>query len=625
MKKIQLILLLVVAQTFCLSAQELSEQEISTDVSKVSVFFENAQISRIADAKVKPGKTLLKFVNLSPYIQPKSLQAKVNGGVTVLMVNHQLNYMESLGKSDELIGLEKQYQSVTDEIENEQAHMYVIDEEILFLQQNRNIGGKNQELSVSNLKEASQFYSSRLTTLKLDRIERQKKVTDLNVKRQNIERQVSALSVKKEFPSGEVLISVDSKSEETIHIELSYLVDNAGWFPGYDVRAKSINDPLEITYKANVHQDTKVDWKNVELVLSSNNPTLSGSAPELSTYYLYYGSVPPVYKSVINEVSGIVLDTYGNPLPGANVVVTGTTIGTVADMNGHFSMAVPSGVNSLMFTYIGHVSQEVPIRNSVMNVYLEEEIMALNEIVVTGYNAEYESDDMPLLRSTAPGVQVKKSKSGSLALPTVQQENQTTVEFRIDMPYTIKSDNRNYVVNMTTYEVPATFEYYCVPKIDKDAFLMGYVTDWEKYNLLEGEANIFFEDAYIGKTILDVRYMKDTLNVSLGRDKGVQVNREKIKDLTSQKIIGTKKEESKAWRFSVRNTKAQEIHLVILDQVPVPTLNEIELDVKDLSRGKWNKETGEIRWELDLDSKTNRDVELKYAVKYPKNQNLILE
>lgn len=81
--------------------------------------------------------------------------------------------MDSLGKSDELIGLEKQYQSVTDEIENEQAHMYVIDEEILFLQQNRNIGGKNQELSVSNLKEASQFYSSRLTTLKLDRIERQ--------------------------------------------------------------------------------------------------------------------------------------------------------------------------------------------------------------------------------------------------------------------------------------------------------------------------------------------------------------------------------------------------------------------------------------------------------------------
>jgi len=154
---------------------------------------------------------------------------------------------------------------------------------------------------------------------------------------------------------------------------------------------------------------------------------------------------------------------------------------------------------------------------------------------------------------------------------------------------------------------------------------LGYVTDWEKYNLMEGEANIFFEDAYIGKTILDVRYIKDTLSVSLGRDKSVQVNREKIKDLTSQKLIGAKKEDSKAWRFSVGNNRTQEIHLVLLDQVPVPTLDEIELDVKELSGAIWNKETGEIRWELDMGSKTNQEVELKYAVKYPKYQNLILE
>ena len=70
---------------------------------------------------------------------------------------------------------------------------------------------------------------------------------------------------------------------------------------------------------------------------------------------------------------------------------------------------------------------------------------------------------------------------------------------QIDMPYTIKSDSRNYVVQMTAYEVPASYEYYCVPKIDTDAFLLGYVTDWEKYKLLEGEVNIYFEDTYIGE------------------------------------------------------------------------------------------------------------------------------
>jgi hypothetical protein len=59
------------------------------------------------------------------------------------------------------------------------------------------IGGKNQELSVTNLKEASQFYSTKMTALKLKRIERQKNITDLQEQRQNIASQISAVSVKK--------------------------------------------------------------------------------------------------------------------------------------------------------------------------------------------------------------------------------------------------------------------------------------------------------------------------------------------------------------------------------------------------------------------------------------------
>jgi len=624
MKK--LILLIALVQTLGLSAQEMNEQEISSEVSKVSVFFENAQLIRQKKVTVKPGLTILKFVDLSPYIQAKSVQAKVNGNVTVQMVNHQLNYLDNLEKSAELMKLEASYQSLENEISIEQAHISVIDEEIIFLMENRNIGGKNQELSVANLKEASQFYSARLTALKLERIDRQKSATDLNMKLQNLRKQMNSLSTKKEFPSGEVLITVDSKSQETINVELSYLVDNAGWYPSYDVRAKSIDDPLEIIYKANVHQDTKVDWENVELTFSSNNPGLSGSAPELLTYYLNYGSVPPSYKASINEVSGKVMDSQGHPIPGTNVVVKGSTIGTITDMNGYFSLALPSGANTLMFSYIGYLSQEIPIRQAEITVIMQEDIVSLDEVVVSGYaSADYESEAPAMSRSRKSAPEMKIRGASSLALPTVQLENQTNVEFKIDMPYSVKSDSRNYVVNMTAYEVPAAYEYYCVPKIDTDAFLLGYVTDWEKYKLLEGEANIFFEDTYIGKSILDVRFIKDTLSVSLGRDKGVVVNREKIKDLTSQKLIGAKKEETRAWRISVKNNKSQDIRMILLDQVPVPTLDEIELDLKEVSRGKWNEESGEIKWELELDSKESKDVVLRYSVKYPKYQNLIFD
>lgn len=617
-------------QAFGIFAQQNPEKPINSEVEEVTVFFANAQIARQKSLSVEPGKTILKFQNLSPYINPKSVQAKVEGAVTVLSVNHQLNYLDDLEKSEELSDLETKFKAVEGKMKVEYAHLSVIDEEIVFLQENRKIGGKNQELSVANLKEASAFYSARLTSLKLERIERQNSITRLSEELGKIRRQINMLSTEKEYPGGEILISIDSKTKENIKVNLAYLVDNAGWFPSYDIRAKSVEDPLEIVYKANLHQDTKVDWKGVKLAFSSHNPSLSGKAPELLPYYLNYNSVPPSYKSNINEVSGTIRDTQGNSLPGTSVVVTGTTIGTVADINGNFSLAIPSRATSLTFSFVGFISQEIPIRSGVINVDLQESVVSLDEVVVRGYASDYESEPVSALQGRVSGVNVSRSRNNSktessLAIPTVQLENQTSVEFSIDMPYSVKSDGKNHVVDLTTYEVPADYEYYCVPKLEKDAFLLGYITNWEQYKLLEGEANIFFEGSYIGKSILDVRFISDTLSVSLGRDKSVSVNREKIKDLTSWKFIGNKKEESRAWKITIKNNKTQAIQMVLLDQVPVPTLAELELDIKDLSGGKRNKETGEIRWSLKLKSMESKEVELKYSLKYPKYQSIILE
>jgi uncharacterized protein (TIGR02231 family) len=315
---------------------------------------------------------------------------------------------------------------------------------------------------------------------------------------------------------------------------------------------------------------------------------------------------------------------------GVNVVVTGTTIGTVTDINGYFSIAIPSKASSLNFSFIGYTSQEIPISSRVVNVVLQEELMSLDEVVVTAYGVEGDAELSPALEGRAAGLNVSRPRSkpkaeSSLAIPTVQLENQTSVEFSIDMPYTVNSDSKNHVVDLTTYDVPAYYEYYCIPKVDKDAFLLGYITNWEQYNLLEGEANIFFEDTYIGKSILDVRFISDTLSVSLGRDKSVSVNREKIKDLTSWKFIGNKKEESRAWKISVKNNKTQTINMVLLDQVPVPTIEELELDIKDLSGGKRNEESGEIKWKLKLKPMESKEVDLKYSLKYPKYQSIILD
>lgn len=604
-------------------SQEISEKKIITEVNEVTVFISDAQITRKKAVELKQGITVLKFINLSPFIDAKSIQVKANGDVTVLSVNHQQNYIDKLDKQQELLDLESKFQVLDDKINLEKTYLDILKEELVFLQENRNIGGKNQELSVTNLKEASNFYSTKLTSLKLKEIEINNRLHVLYKSKSDLDNQIKTITSKRDFPNGEILVKVDSKNFTKANFELSYLVGNTGWFPTYDIRAKNVNEPIDVVYKANIKQDTKVDWNNVKLKLSTANPNVSGVAPELKTYFLNYNTLPPSYNLVSNEVRGKVVDEDQLPLPGANVIVKGTTIGTTTDFDGNYSITIPNNASQLVFTYIGYVTQTLPANNPNLNVYLKADMQALDEVVVVGYGSSKRESISKALERRVAGVQIRGASS--LQIPSEQVVKQTTIDFEIDIPYSIKSDNKSYAVDMANYNLPADYKYYCVPKIDKDAFLIANISDWEKYNLLEGEANIFFEDTYIGKTLLDVRYASDTLKISLGRDKNVSVKREKVKNFTTKQLIGSKKEETKVWAIDVKNNKKQKIDMIIFDQVPVSTLEEIKVDILDITGAKHNLETGEIKWDFSINPNELKKFELKYSVKYPKNRNLVIE
>ncbi|HET6555739.1 MAG TPA: mucoidy inhibitor MuiA family protein [Prolixibacteraceae bacterium] len=627
MKTILTILLSLIFSNLLFS-QEVKTEEIKSEVNEVTVFIEGAQVIRKKSINIAQGKSILKFINLSPFIDPKSVQVKVDGEITVLSVNHQQNYLDKMVKPKELQELEKSLKDVEYKIKQETAYQSIIHAELLFLEENRAIGGKNEQITVTNLQQVADFYSNKVTALKLKEIERYNTIENLNKEKASIENQIQTLTSKKEFPAGEILVKVDASKNGTYPFEISYVVANAGWFPSYDIRANTINEPVHLIYKANVKQDTKEDWNNVKLRFSSSDPNVSGVAPTLKTYFLDYNTLPPSYKLSSNAITGRVTDTQGNPLVATNVVVKGTTIGTVADMEGNYSITIPNNASELTYSFIGYESQTLPIRGNVMNVVLKESNVTLNEVMIIG-NTSMSPLREDALQGRLSGIsadkRVKIRGTSSLAIPTAQVENQTTVHFEIKTPYTVKSDNKNYTVDIEAYDLPANYQYYSVPKIDKDAFLIAHIIDWEKYSLLEGEANVFFENTYVGKTLLDVRYASDTLEISLGRDKKVSVNREKIKDFTTKQFIGNKKEETRTWKTTIKNNKSQEINMIVLDQVPVSTAEDIEVSLLDMTGAKHDLESGEIKWEFKLTPGDKKEFDLKYSIKYPKYRNLVIE
>ena len=212
------------------------------------------------------------------------------------------------------------------------------------------------------------------------------------------------------------------------------------------------------------------------------------------------------------------------------------------------------------------------------------------------------------------------SQSTSDFVTTVQTSLNT--EFEIGLPYTVLSATKPTLVDVRNYEMKADYEYAVAPKLDQDAFLLAKATGWEEFSLLPGEANVFFEGTFVGKSYIDPNNIKDTLSVSLGRDKRIVVKREKLKDFTTRKAIGANQRDSYAWEVSVRNTKNEAVKITVEDQVPVSQNSQIEVTVSDVSGARYNKETGKLIWNMVLQPNETKKVVFKYEVKYPKDKQI---
>ena len=136
-----------------------------------------------------------------------------------------------------------------------------------------------------------------------------------------------------------------------------------------------------------------------------------------------------------------------------------------------------------LFSFIGYNTIERSLGSeSEIDVQLAPDVSELSEVVVTGYG--YSGDSSPADNIRIRGAaSAQKMKRVQVATEVIRQTN---VEFKLDEPFSIKSDGEVRATDMVEYELAAIYEYYCVPKLEEDAFLTAKILDWDQYNCLEG-------------------------------------------------------------------------------------------------------------------------------------------
>jgi uncharacterized protein (TIGR02231 family) len=206
-----------------------------------------------------------------------------------------------------------------------------------------------------------------------------------------------------------------------------------------------------------------------------------------------------------------------------------------------------------------------------------------------------------------------------------KQIGETTITFDIAVPYTIPTNGEIQTVEIQRLTAPADYKYVTLPKLSQLAYLTANITDWAKLSLQSGEATMYFENSFVGKSNLNVNQLTDTLTISLGTDNSILVKREKRKDFTSKKVIGTNKTETYSFLLTIRNNKVNPVKLTLNDQIPISSNSGITVETIELSGGRHNPQTGEIKWDLEIKPQETKQIILTYSVKYPKDKTVILE
>jgi uncharacterized protein (TIGR02231 family) len=336
------------------------------------------------------------------------------------------------------------------------------------------------------------------------------------------------------------------------------------------------------------------------------------------SYYTPHAGWTAVYDVRVNSKNNKVKLVYKASLTQTTGIDWKKTKLTLSTGTPNFGVAAPILTPWYLQIYVPGIYTDLQkraaagnARRNVIQSYGNDKSLA-EEVVVSGYN-QYK---------------LKQADEKTVDPSTLQQyttlnEGQLNTNYEIDLPYDIASDGQLNSVTIKDQEIVCTLKNYAVPRIDKEAYLLAEIADWQNLDLLPGDANIIMDNTYIGKSVIDPNTTADTLNLSLGRDKRIAIKRSLIKELSSLRTSGSNSRQSFTYEILVKNNKLTDVNLLLKDQFPLSNIKEVEIKLEDGHEAMVNAETGVLTWKIDLKPGESKKVRFTYTVKYPKDKKIV--
>lgn len=178
-----------------------------------------------------------------------------------------------------------------------------------------------------------------------------------------------------------------------------------------------------------------------------------------------------------------------------------------------------------------------------------------------------------------------------------------------------------YSYDVFTTSLKTKYAWYAYPSREEHPFLVGQVVNWDTLPLIDGEIKVFLNGTNIGDSYLSLDGLPDTLDIPIGQNQEVLVEREVIGNETFKKESGNKVRMTYAYSYKIKSNTSNDVRLRVFDQVPVSQSSNIEVTMINHSTGTYDDEQGLVTWNFDLDPKAEiKNTKLSYSVEYNRNK-----
>ncbi|MFN3402999.1 MAG: mucoidy inhibitor MuiA family protein [Cytophagaceae bacterium] len=280
--------LLVLFSAFQINLHAGDKKSVKAEIKQVTVFLNKAQVNNLVNTSVDAGVNEIMIEGLPSFIDKNSIQVSGKGDFIIMNVRWELNYLSPHKKHKEMLVVEDSLEHLRTESDKVKNLMDILGKEEQMILANQSIKGSEKNLTADELEEMADFFRERLLDIRNEIGVNNKKFKNLQDRIRQYQQQLAEVTKLYNRESGTIYITTSAKARTNAVFEIQYITGNAGWSPLYDLRAKDTKSPVQVSYKAQVYQNTGLNWDKVKLKLSTANPTLGGTKPELATQYLYF-------------------------------------------------------------------------------------------------------------------------------------------------------------------------------------------------------------------------------------------------------------------------------------------------------------------------------------------------